>query len=370
MKLARSLVTSSLAIVAAFGSGSAMAQEQALEGTFALPNAEQEVSGEMVVRDTGPLSRELELSYSDLDTGAAIANFDVELTQELHVLATDSGLSHLVHEHVKAASADGIFTTELHFPEPGRYHIYTDAVPSGVGQQVLRFDLQVGEGGNQGPQSDSGMAERPANVEEGPITSSDAGYTVVLDASDLEAGAEGKITLTVEKDGEAATDLEPYLGVAAHAVFVRAEDLAYVHAHAMADGGEAHGEHGNTAEHSTDAGDHGHGGASTGHAEHGTAMSSAAEHGHEDTVGKAMHGTMDHGSMDHESMGSMPHVSVSADEHAGHGSDEGGAAQSVSPEMTIHVTPPAPGAYSLWIEFIGGGEVVTVPFALEIPESK
>lgn len=54
--------------------------------------------------------------------------------------------------------------------------------------------------------------------------------------------------------------------------------------------------------------------------------------------------------------------------HVGHGSGESGAAASVAAEMSIHLTPPAPGTYALWVEFIGGGEVVTVPFALEIPQ--
>ena len=35
--------------------------------------------------------------------------------------------------------------------------------------------------------------------------------------------------------------------------------------------------------------------------------------------------------------------------------------------MTVHVTLPAAGDYALWIEFTGGGEVVTVPFALTVP---
>ena len=73
------------------------AQEQSVEGVFALPDVEPLVSGEMTLQETGPLSRELQLVYTDLSTGKQIPKFDVELTQELHILATDAGL--LLREH-------------------------------------------------------------------------------------------------------------------------------------------------------------------------------------------------------------------------------------------------------------------------------
>src|SRR5690606_20959301 len=128
------------------------------------------------------------------------------------------------------------FSADIEFPAPGLYHIYTDAVPSGIGQQVMRFDVAFGE------VAADKDAPRPAaaDILEGPIVSSDGPYRVTLDASHLQPGVESMVSLLVEKDGAPARDIEPYLGVSAHAVFIRTEDLAYVHAHAMdagADGG-------------------------------------------------------------------------------------------------------------------------------------
>ena len=345
MKRPQLVPATRLAVIAVLGVGPALAQDQILEGSFALPNVQPAVSGEMVVSETGPLSRHIELSYSDIHTGERVTQYEVELTQELHLLATDAGLSHLVHEHVKAAGDDGRFTTELHFPEPGRYHIYTDAAPSGLGQQVLRFELQVGENGNLDTQADTLLGSPPVDVKDGPIVSSDQGYRVTLSAPDLEAGKEGMITLAVEKDGQPASDLEPYLGVAAHAVFVRAQDLAYVHAHAMTDGPNGNGHHAETVEYHEHA--HSHHPASNEPVEH--EMPSGAEEANVegDEAGMGAEGTMDH------------------DEHAMHGAAE--AVGSVSSTMAIHVTPPAAGAYALWVEFVGVGDVITVPFALEIP---
>ena len=39
------------------------------------------------------------------------------------------------------------------------------------------------------------------------------------------------LTLTVTKDGQPVTDLQPYLGAYGHLVALRAGDLAYLHVH-------------------------------------------------------------------------------------------------------------------------------------------
>ncbi|WP_157959903.1 hypothetical protein [Devosia submarina] len=318
-----------------------VAQEMQVEGVFALPDVSQKVSGDMVLEETGPLSRAVELVYTDLATNKQVSKFDVELTQELHILAVDAELTTLVHRHVEEANDEGVFAAELDFPKPGLYHIYTDAVPSGMGQQVLRFDASIGAGSKETPRLPAPSASS------GPISSGDGEYTVTLDPSQLRAGAESLMTLSVEKNGKPAQDLAPYLGVAAHAVLVRAEDLAYVHAHAMSDGAEQHGSEtamqGHDGHHSS--GGHGHAG-----------------HSQSATTPATSHGAHGHGAADH------PPAQTSRS-HSGHG-DHGTIATAISPEMSIHVTPPAPGTYALWIEFIGGEEVLTVPFTIEIPEQR
>ncbi|HTN63635.1 MAG TPA: hypothetical protein VL147_19115 [Devosia sp.] len=322
-----------------------LAQDATVDGVFALPDVPQSVTGQLEVVETGPLSRQIELTYADKSTGKQVADFDVELTQKLHILATDAVLTHLIHQHADKVGADGTFSAELEFPAPGLYHIYTDAAPAGIGQQVLRFDVTVGDAAvAHGEPKASG-----ADVSSGPLVSSDGPYTITLDASQLRPGAESAVALLVEKNGAPATDLEPYLGVSAHAVFIHAEDLAYVHAHAMpSSDGQDHQTHdahsaaaGMNAPHAPagDAHSHHH---ETG-AANGTVGSSVPAVGDED----------DHGQ--------------DALNHGGeHGHNEG-PTSAVSPEMSLHVTPPAAGTYALWIEFIGAEEVRTVPFTIEIP---
>ncbi len=201
------------------------AAEATLRGAFALSGMAEKVTAELVVRATGPLTRELLIAFTDKATGQPITHFDEELTQELHMLATDSDFSSLVHEHGGKPGLDGRVRVAMHFPKPGTYHVYADAVPMSLGQQVIRFEVPVDV--TTGP-----TAPQQASV--GVAKGSDGPYMVKLDTSALRVGTESKMALTILKDGKPAMDLGLYLGVPAHAVFVSTDDLGYVHAHAMA----------------------------------------------------------------------------------------------------------------------------------------
>lgn len=222
-----------LAITAAVALSSAAAESPS-KGTFARPGAAEKATGELTVRETGPLAREIVVAFADKATGKLITRYDEELTKELHVLATDSALSSFVHEHAEKAGPDGRFRVQVRFPKPGLYHVYADAVPAGLGQQVIRFDVPIDVPAGSAAAGRRPVGVAPAGSASAALQGSDGPYTVKLDAAGLRAGAEGMMTLAILKDGKPATDLAPYLGVPAHAVFLGAEDLAYVHAHATA----------------------------------------------------------------------------------------------------------------------------------------
>lgn len=283
MNIKKHLATSAAVIGAA--ALPSIAAQVPLKGTFALPDVTEKVTAELVVRETGPLTRELMISFTNKATGQPITQFDEELTQELHMLATDSDFLTFVHEHGGKLGSDGNFNVAMHFPAPGIYHVYADAVPKGLGQQVVRFDLPV----DVATTSTTAPRPAPASAEVG----SDGPYTVNLDASTLRAGAKSMMVLTILKNGKPAKDVGLYLGVPAHAVFVNTDDLGYVHAHAMAPGAP-----------------------NGGHASHGS------------------------------------HANPKA---------------TVPAELMLHATPPRAGRYALWIQFMGGGQVRTVPFVVTVP---
>ncbi|MGY5766030.1 hypothetical protein ACXET9_12610 [Brachybacterium sp. DNPG3] len=60
------------------------------------------------------------------------------------------------------------------------------------------------------------------------------GYTVALEG-ELTAGSPSDLTVTVERDGEPVTALEPYLGAFGHLVALREDDLAYLRIHPTGD---------------------------------------------------------------------------------------------------------------------------------------
>lgn len=213
------------------------ATEATLRGAFALPGMTEKVTAELVVQETGPLTRELLIAFTDKATRQPISHFDEELTQELHVLATDSNFSSFVHAHADKHGLDGRFRVAMRFPKPGTYHLYADAVPMGLGQQVFRFKIPVGT--TTGP-----IAPQQKFV--GAPKASDGPYSVKLDASALRVGTESMMALTILKDGKPVSDLGLYLGVPAHAVFVSTADLGYVHAHAMTEAAPkgSHASHG------------------------------------------------------------------------------------------------------------------------------
>lgn len=102
------------------------AAEATLKGAFVLPGITEKVTAELGVRVTGPLTRELLIAFTDKATGQPITHFDEELTQELHILATDSDFSSFVHEDAGKLGLDGRFRVAMRFPKPGTYHVYAD----------------------------------------------------------------------------------------------------------------------------------------------------------------------------------------------------------------------------------------------------
>jgi hypothetical protein len=202
----------------------------------------------------------------------------------------------------------------MQFPRPGTYHIYADAVPEGLGQQVLRFDVQIS--GEQ-EEDEPSVSQRFAPADEIELASGE--YRIKLDASGLVAGKESMLKIAVLKGGEPAMDLHPYLGVSAHAVLVKGDDLSYVHAHPMDE-------------------------------------SQAGEH--------AMHGGQPDGAMAHDGHGTE--AAATEDDPKSHGHDHADMTKTVSPSMTLHMTPPGAGDYTLFLEFIGGDQVHTIVVPLEL----
>ncbi|HVJ51062.1 MAG TPA: hypothetical protein VM689_01280 [Aliidongia sp.] len=266
------------------------ASSTTVEGVYALDGIKQQVAGTLIATEAGS-STDLKLDVSFRRTAEKnpLKRYDSELSKEMHIIAVSDDLSTMLHHHVGHV-IDGHGQDRIRFPAPGLYHIYVDAAPKTIGQQVLRFDLAVGG------EAAAPMTSRPLGAPETEVTQ--GLYTLAFDRLDLPAGQPAMLELSITEHGKPARDLHPYLGVPAHAVLVGAESLDYIHIHPMAQ---------NEMHEPPMAGMQG---MMTGH-EHETAV-----------------------------------------------------VESEPSHLRFHLQVPKPGAYRLWLQFIGGRTLYTVPFVL------
>jgi hypothetical protein len=192
-----------------------------LAGAFALQGGTQRALGYLQASpSTGePGSWTLDFWMTPKGRTAPIAAYDLDMTKYLHVIVISDDFKTFIHEH-PAYSPSGHFVHAQLLPAPGLYHVYADGRPTGMGQQVFRFDLANGNA----PAAPRDLSERR------PVSHVD-GYAVALSSLTLRAGSESQITVRITKGGQPATDLHPYLMAPAHAVFIDADDLSYVHVH-------------------------------------------------------------------------------------------------------------------------------------------
>jgi hypothetical protein len=194
-----------------------------LQGEFALQGGVPRTSGYL---DAAPGARpgawKFDFWMTPKNAGAPLRAYDRDMTKLLHVIIVSDDFKTFIHVHPKALS-DGHFMLDQTLPRPGLYHVYSDGRPSGIGQQVFRFDFQAGKG-----------APAPRDLSERNAVAQVDGYSVTLSSLSLRSGSPAQIAVHIAKNGKAATDVHPYLQALAHAVFLDADDLTYVHLHPVA----------------------------------------------------------------------------------------------------------------------------------------
>jgi len=180
-------------------------------------------------------SADVILAFKD-PKGAPVKKFEVVHENQLHLLVVSSDLSWYAHEH-PTPQADGSFKASLSFPNPGRYILFSDFTPPGVGQQVVKAELTV---------PGTPKAAVPLRVDTNQAKTID-GYSVRFSAEGgaIHSGHEAELVFSISRDGKPVTDLEPYLGAMGHLVIISQDLESFVHSHPHEAGGEAgHGHDG------------------------------------------------------------------------------------------------------------------------------
>ena len=149
--------------------------------------------------------------------GEPVTGYQVLHEKKLHLIVVSRDLATFQHLHPEQ-TGDGVWSVEITLDDPGAYRAFADFAPAGGDPLTLGADLLV-----------AGDYE-PKALPEVSRTAKLGDYTVTL-TGDLVPGRDGKLTLSVRKDGRPVTDLQPYLGAYGHLVALRAGDLAYLHVH-------------------------------------------------------------------------------------------------------------------------------------------
>jgi hypothetical protein len=156
------------------------------------------------------------------EDGSALTEFVTAHGRELHLIVVRSDGEQFRHVHPILDESTGSWSLPWQWAEAGTYRVYADFTPGDTsGGVTLTRTVEVG--GSYAPVVSE--VSRAARVD---------GYTVSI-AGELVAGSASELTLTVTRDGEPVTGLEPYLGAFGHLVALREGDLAYLHVHAEGD---------------------------------------------------------------------------------------------------------------------------------------
>jgi hypothetical protein len=208
-----------VAIVAGVARASVGPEEQA--GIFALLGGTPEIVSQLWTEHAAGLTAILQIRQFQLDGTTPVLNYDVDMEKLMHLVIVRDDFTTFAHLHPAFNRMTGIFQQRFTKEPNHRYYVYADTMPHDIGQQVFRFTMD-----SDGPLATSQPALNVSapSVLAGP-------YRVTLARTTLVADQEQTLDLTVLQSGRPASGLSPYLGAAAHAVFIDTSTLAYVHLH-------------------------------------------------------------------------------------------------------------------------------------------
>lgn len=215
------------AILLAAGAAKAHARSPRVEqtGVFALLGGTAKIVSRFWVSHPNGLSGTLKVRQFEPDGKTPILDYDIDMQHLMHMVIVRDDFATFAHVHPDFDTQTGTFWQQFTQDANHRYYVYADTTPHGIGQQVFRFTLG-GVGGGSPAFARLAFSASAREATAGP-------YVVRLSKTTLPANRAKNLNITVLKDGEPADDLVPYLGAAAHVVFINTSTLAYIHVHPM-----------------------------------------------------------------------------------------------------------------------------------------
>ncbi len=196
-----------------------------------------------------PLDLHTQLDGSRLTL--AIGSFDQadkrwEVAHKIAMLPDHGRLMHLyairwpamdaVYHLHPSLSAPGELSDNLPAMPPGEYHLYADIVHRNGFPETLTALLNVPAGMQGGPLDGEDASAAPPPLGAGMLGASyklPDGYTMVWDQrASLSANTATLFRFTLlDRSGKPADDMQPYLGMAGHAAFVKTDGKVFAHTH-------------------------------------------------------------------------------------------------------------------------------------------
>lgn len=151
--------------------------------------------------------------------GDVMTDFNADHEKDLHLIVVRTDGAQFRHVH-PTRDESGTWTIPWEWDAAGSYRVYADFRANGDhGPLPVTLSRTVQVAGEYTP-----IEPDPAS------TATVAGFEVTV-TGELEVGSISQLTLSVSRQGEAVTTLEPYLGALGHLVALRAGDLGYLHMH-------------------------------------------------------------------------------------------------------------------------------------------
>lgn len=165
-----------------------------------------------------------ELSFQIQDAeGEPVTAYTTAHDKDLHLIIARSDGAAFQHVHPTLDEATGTWSLPWTWEAAGTYRVFADFTPGGADAANLTLSRTVQVAGGFVP-----VETQPS------LTSEVDGFTVSLEG-DVVAGSASELAITITRDGEPVTALEPYLGAFGHLVALREGDLAFLHVHAEGD---------------------------------------------------------------------------------------------------------------------------------------
>lgn len=212
----------------------ALAMSAPVTGSFALLGGTPKVTAQMTVRESAGKTA-LDVYQLESVSKTPVVKYDSEMTKLMHMIVVSDDFSTFMHVHPAFNAKTGHFTIALPLDPTREYIVYADTDPAGDGQQVFRFLLPAQRSAPVTVPAGQPTNKPIAATTPSPETMPAGPYTVRMRTT-FPADAMQMLPLTIQRNGKPATDLQPYLGAAAHAVFINTSDLSYVHVHPMVRG--------------------------------------------------------------------------------------------------------------------------------------